>query len=278
MRPTSLTIYNNIICHHPHDSQAAPAAREVIKTSSAGQHMAINTLGWVDPRNPEDPLGPRSSQWGTQFDKPNHFIAGGEIVFDTSVVSGPAIVLDIRTQLEASGDPMEITAEVIRTALAELFKKVDPDKEANKPHFARVLLRTLSDEQANSQVALENFPYFLNQEAVFALIDGIKESTGQAVLALFNEPPSVDEVNQGHLACCNPETNLGGAHGALHDRGVLIGENFDFRNFPNGTLGYAMVHFDPNWINVSPDSALVSNAYFVPTEKVVEVNRALFGV
>lgn len=260
----------NLRSHHPGDSQATPAAKFVWGTSSADQHMHIHTIGWSNKDG--EPVD-RSSQWGSQFDKPRHYMPDGATELNTDLPSGPAVVLDIRQALAERSDGVAITKSVIDPALEALFAVADPQEKAS--FFQRLLLRSLNDEMAGSEVALQQFPHFLDQEAVFALTDRIKRETGQKVEVLFHEPASVDEANQGHLADEDPASHLGGAHGALHERRVLIGENWDLRRFQNGATGHTIVNFDPN-LACSPDSALVAGAYFVPAERREEFVSRLF--
>lgn len=260
----------NLRSHHPGDSQATPAAQFVWGKSSAGQYMQIHTIGWekVGGGRVE-----RSSQWGSQFDKPRHYMEGGATDLDTNLPSGPAVVLDIRQALAERSDGVAITKSVIDPALEALFTAADPQEKAR--FFKRLLLRSLDDQMAGSELALQQFPHFQDQEAVHALMEGIERETGHKVEVLFHEPASVDEANQGHLAAEDPDSHLGGAHGALHERGVLIGENWDLRRLGNGTTGHTIVNFDPN-LACSPDSALVAGAYFVPDNRRADFVARLF--
>ncbi len=256
---------------HPHDAKAEMDFPEFWGKSSAGNHMLIHTGVW---KNADGTTMGRGTQWGAQFDAPNHYKEGGATSVDKSKVNGKAIVVDLRAELAELSDGKKITADVVSKALERILGRADISTLSK--YFGRVLLRTLDDSQAASEVSMNSFPYFENQAAVFALLDGIKEATGTTVEVVFNEPPSVDEANEGHLAHEDPEDHSGGAHGAFDSRNVIIGENWDFRNFEHGQSGVTMVFFDPNLAG-SPDSDLVSGAYFVPSEKIEDVKRVMFS-
>lgn len=255
---------------HPHDSNAKLHFTEVLKESTAGQHMLVHSANW---RNRDRSVAGRSSQWGTQFDTPYHFADGGAHNIDKSLVSGPAVVLDLREALANSGNTLKITSAVIRAALRRVFA-LDKLDGVNPAIWQRVLLRTLTDKLANSEIPLRKFPYFHSPEAVDTLVAGIRNgSGGQALKVIMCEPPSVDEADQGHLAEASGDGE-GGAHGALHRNSVLIGENFDFRPLNNGDYGVTLVNFDPVMAG-SPDSDLISGAYFFPNQKLNQVRNLL---
>jgi len=264
----------NLRSHHPDDSQAVPEAYFTWGKSSAGQHMHLHGLRWRKVGVDGEQFVDRSSQWGSQFDKPRHYMENGATDIETDLPSGPGVVVDIREALAQKSNGLAITKDVIDEGLEAAFASADPQEKAH--FFRRILLRSLTDEMAGSEVALQQFPHFRDQEAVHTLADRVKAETGLDVAVLFHEPASVDEANQGHLAAENPETHEGGAHGALHQRGILIGENWDLSRFVAGTTGNTLVHFDPN-LGASPDSALVAGGYFIPSDRREEVIRALFA-
>ena len=218
----------------------------VVETSSAKAHMIVNRVK-VD----------RSTQDGTQFDLPCHFIDSPEML-PLSDLRGKAVVIDLR-QLS---DDKAITQEVVESALSRAFSLEGENFEVNLPAYQRVLLRMLDDVSANCTVPLREFPYFVDQSAVEALTNVIKINTGMDVRVLCVESPSVDEVNQGHLV--RPDQDgLGGAHGALHERKIWIGENWDFRNMTNGRVGNLEIDFN-HLLAGSPDSLLVNAAFLMP--------------
>lgn len=254
--------YNIPRARHPHDSQAMLGHEQVLSRSSTGQHMVVHNAVLRDSGGQ---MGGRSTQWGSQFDTPHHFLADGATSIDRSIVSGPARVLDLRAPLAGYSDGLAITTDVIRHALDQAF--------GTGAVWERLLIRTLPDDLAKSKVALARFPYFETTEAVGTLLDTIRERTGVRVKVVFNEPPSVDEVNQGHLATPAPDGN-GGAHGAFHQQGVVIGENWDFRGLRGGDRGVVTVFFD-SAMHQSPDSVLASGAYFFPEDVVEQVRNSL---
>ncbi len=257
---------------HPHDSKARLQIEEGWRGSSTGQHMALDNAVW---RNPDGTLTGRSTQWGSQVDRPPHYLADGSTEVETDRLNGPAIAIDFRGALMELSDGFAITAKVVRKALEDLFSLINIEDISGKI-WERVLLRTLNDEQAHSETPLERFPYFANPEAVNALIEGISERTGQRAKVVFNEPPSVDEANQGYLATTS-EDGHGGAHGAFHKHDVLIGESWDLSALENGQTGVTVVDFDP-LMEGSQDSALVSNGYFIPRKKIAEVREQILPI
>lgn len=250
---------------HPHDSQAVLSFEQVLGQSSAGQHMVVSQAVL---RGADGAVSGRSTQEGSHFDTPRHFRADGATDIDRTVINGPAKVLDLRALLTGYSDGLAITSDVIRHALGSIFGTgaVPMDKS-----WERLLIRTLPDRMADSDVALAQFPYFEGPEAVKILLDTVREKTQKEVKAVFNESPSVDEANQGHLLTAATDGN-GGAHGAFHERGVVIGENWDLRNARSGDRGVVSVFFDPAMAG-SKDSVLVSGAYFIPEDVIANVRQ-----
>ena len=197
---------SNSRARHPQDAPYEPTYEKYWGESSAGNHMQIGAVNGVP------------SQMGTHFDTPRHYDENGETSVDRELVQGKAVVVDLRSQLLEFSDGFAITAEVVRNWL----QKHLVDKHArifrDREYFSRLLIRTLSDEQANKETSLAEFPYFANPEAVEALVDGVREATEQGVHLICVEPPSVDKVDQGCLVGSDAE-GYGGAHGVLDERG-----------------------------------------------------------
>src|SRR6185295_18198523 len=253
---------------HPHDSQALRVFEPALRHSSTGNHMHIDTAVW---KNPDGTTTGRSTQWGSQIDAPQHFLKKGAIKIDIDKAQGPARVVDIKEELNEFSDSLAISEEVVRAWLNRAnLKQFSNGKDTS---WQRILLRTLSIGQAQSNVPLAWFPYFDNPRAVELLINSIERETQQIVRAIFVEPPSVDRVDQGHLAGADAR-GKGGAHGAFHRHGVLIGENWDLSGISDGTRGLVRIFLDPTMAG-SKDYDIVAAGYFFPEEALAKIRKIL---
>lgn len=249
---------------HPHDPLTTPRSEEVLSTSSAGQHMAVGRVSWKDETHGK--YHGRSTQTGSHFDTRYHFQEDGAKEIDTGRIQGSATVIDLREYLVKKSDGLAITVDLIRTWVERSLDHFHK-RSFGKAHWERILLRTLNDDQANSEQALEEFPYWDSAEAVSIFIESIKEKTGVDVLVILHESPSVDRVDQGCLAESSDD-GKGGAHGAFAEKGVIIGENFDFRKCRDGAQGAVAVMLDANQLEAIEDAVPVSHAFFFPNGRV----------
>lgn len=252
---------------HPHDSQAQRVFETVLEKSSADQHMAIQQMFW---KNQDGTPSGRSTQWGSQFDTPQHFYKEGASDVDRTLVSGPARVVDLRPELEGESDGLAITSKVVQAWFERTMGGLQIGESQNKT-WKRILLQTLKSEQAMATSPMSQFPYFADPEVVNFFINKIWTTTGVGVKVVYHEPPSVDEVNQGHLLHPN-NIQQGGAHGAFYKNGVIIGENWDLQRFTEGQTGIVRVFFDST-MNGAKDAVAVSGAYFFPEENLEEVRK-----
>lgn len=222
--------------------------------------MEVNDYVWTDSNTGKEIH--ESSQWGTHFDTPYHFDKNGAQGIETDGLSGLSIVVDFREDLSVWSDGYAITERVVEKWIE---KNKESAKHQGSKSWERILLRVLSDKDALSTIPLTQFPYFDNGNTVRLLLAHAKDFSGGKAIKLFcTESPSVDYVDCGHLVSVGEE-GKGGAHGAFNERGVAIGENWDFRRLDNLAQGFLHIFF--NTLQPAPDAVRVQAGFFEAVPK-----------